>query len=69
MMRKMLTGLALVAGCTIPLAVPAQAETYDNWHGNTALNNGECARYESLRGTDLSVRLEWARKESLDAGK
>ena len=63
MMRKMLTGLALIAGCATALAVPAQAETYGNWHGNTAFNNRESARHESLRQTDLSVRLERARKE------
>lgn len=63
MMRKSLAGLALVAAYTMMLAVPVQAETYDNWHGNTALNSRENAQFNAPREADLSLRLEGAHKE------
>jgi len=57
MTKKIVTSLALAAGCAIVLAVPAaQAQVRSSWGENPALNNAESAQYDRLLETSQSFR-------------
>jgi hypothetical protein len=60
---KTVTSLALAAGCAIALSIPAQAQTYNSWGGNAALNNAESARYDQMVQTSPGFRQARMHKE------
>ena len=64
MKRVGVTSLAMAAGCAIALAIPAaQAQTYNNWGRNPALNNAESAKYDRMLQTSPDFRQARIRKE------